>query len=44
MKNSTKQPTPQLPSIVKFVCKAFKSIFESNSKSDFARLKNFIGS
>ncbi len=44
MKNPRKSSPLRLPAIVKFVSKAFKSIFESHSKSDFARLKNFIGS
>ena len=44
MKNSPKKSTTRLPSIAKFLRNAFKSIFIVESKNDFARLKNFIGS
>jgi len=34
----------QMPSFVKFFYNAFKTVFTSESKNDFARLKNFIAS
>ena len=44
MKNPTTHPAIILPNLVKFLAKAFKSVFTSESKTDFARLKNFIAS
>ncbi len=44
MKNPSNQQTIVLPNLMKFLAKAFKSIFTSESKTDFARLKNFIAS
>ena len=44
MKNPNVQPTIVMPNLIKFLAKAFKSVFTSESKTDFARLKNFIAS
>ena len=44
MKNSTPRPVSQPSMIVKFFYNAFKSVFTSESKNDFVRLKNFIAS
>jgi hypothetical protein len=44
MKNTNQKPGLQLSAVVKFVCNAFKSIFASESKNEFVRLKNFIAS
>ncbi len=44
MKNTNQKSVVQLSALVKFLRNAFKSIFASESKNEFARLKNFIAS
>ena len=44
MKNPNQLQSCQMPFIVKFFCNAIKSVFTSESKTEFSRLKNFIAS
>lgn len=44
MKPKTNSQSLTFNAVLKFFGQAFKSLFESNSNSEFKRLKNFIAS